>query len=251
MRGEAVETIEPDENENIIHCWEPLEFDIDKNYEYVKQGNIFNIFSNFLYYVIAYLVLLIITKVIYNLKIEGKENLQKIKNGAVTVSNHVLFLDCAIIGIALISKKIYFTTEEGSFKIPFVRRLIKLLRAIPIPKDLTNKRNFTKEINKLLQEGRIVHFYPEAALWPYHNKIRNFKNGAFDFAVRNDVPVIPMVFKFRETEGIRRFFKMKPDITLCILEPIYAEKGNVSVKQKVENLKDKVHKKVEEEFEKK
>ena len=200
---------------------------------------------------IAYLVLLIITKVIYNLKIEGKENLQKIKNGAVTVSNHVLFLDCAIIGIALISKKIYFTTEEGSFKIPFVRRLIKLLRAIPIPKDLTNKRNFTKEINKLLQEGRIVHFYPEAALWPYHNKIRNFKNGAFDFAVRNDVPVIPMVFKFRETEGIRRFFKMKPDITLCILEPIYAEKGNVSVKQKVENLKDKVHKKVEEEFEKK
>lgn len=234
-----------DENSDIIHLWEPLEFAINEKYEYVPSGILFSIFSNLLYYVIAFPILKIVTKVVYDLKIEGKENIRNLKDGAVSVSNHVLVLDCAMIGLACGFKKIYYTTREESFKIPVVRKLIKLLRAIPIPKKVSNKKNFIKAINNLLQKGKVVHFYPEAALWTYYERIRNFKDGAFEFAINNKVPVVPIVFKFREPKGIRKILKKKKDVTLVVLEPILYNKEDNNKKQSIENLKQEVHKKME------
>ncbi len=110
---------------------------------------------------------------------------------------------------------------------------------LPIPQNINNKKYFLKSMDETLNERNIVHFYPEAALWPYCDRIRKFKNGAFDLAVRNNVPIIPIVFKFREATGIRKIFKRKKDVTLKILKPIKCEeKGNT--KQKVEDLKEKV-----------
>ena len=152
------------ENEDVIHMYEPLELNIDEKYQYIKEGKVFSFFSNFLYYGIAFPVLKILNKIIYDLKIEGKENIKNLKTGAISVSNHVLILDCTMIGLAFGLKKIYFTTREGSFKIPFVRKLIKLLRAIPIPNKMSNKESFVKQLDEALQKGKIIHFYPEKAL---------------------------------------------------------------------------------------
>ncbi len=239
------ETTVNEEDTDVIKLWEPLKFEIDENYEYIPKGKIFNFFSNILYNVIALPVLKVLTKIIYDLKIEGIENIRDFQGGAVTVSNHVLILDCAMVGIACGFKKIYYTTREGSFKIPFVRKLIKLLRAVPIPSTINNKRYFTQSINQVLKEGKLVHFYPEAALWPYCEKIRKFKYGAFNFAVQNDVPIIPMVFKFREAKGIRKIFKKKQDVTLKILEPIKPEYVYEDRRENEELLKQKVHEMME------
>ncbi len=230
-----------EENTDVIKLWEPLKFDIDENYEYIPKGKIFNFFSNILYNVIALPILKILTKIIYDLKIEGIENIRNFQGGAVTVSNHVLILDCAMVGIACGFRKVYYTTREGSFKIPFVRKLIKLLRAVPIPSTMNNKKHFTQSINEVLNEGNLVHFYPEAALWPYYEKIRNFKYGAFNFAVQNNVPIIPMVFKFREAKGFRKLFKKKPDVTLVILKPILPEYVYEDRRENEELLRQKVH----------
>lgn len=235
------EAIEADENADVISQWEPLKVKIDENYEYVKTGKIFSFFSNLLYYGIAIPILKIIIKFVYDLKIEGKENIENLKSGAISVSNHVLVLDCAMIGITYGLKKIYYTTREGSFKIPFVRKLIKLLRAIPIPSGIDNKKHFINSINLLLKNNNIVHIYPEAALRPYCEKIRNFKNGAFTFSVNNDVPVVPIVIKFRDPKGIRKIFKRRKDVTLTILEPIFPDKNVLNKKDAIENLKKRVH----------
>lgn len=235
-----LENLEQDENVNIINLWTPCEFNIDENYEYVpKEDSIFSICSDFIYYGIAYPILKILTKIIYDFKIEGQENIENLEDGAISVSNHVLFLDCAMIGLAFKDKKIYYTTQEESFKIPFVRKLIKLLRAIPIPKGIENKKYFIKAISNLVKEKNIVHVYPEASLWPYCQKIRNFKNGAFDMAVRNQVPVMPCVFTFREPTGIRKLFKRKKDVTLKILKPVYSD-GDKYIRQQMEELKERV-----------
>lgn len=242
MKDNKYEFIQ-DENTDVINLWEPLEFKIDKDYEYVKQGKIFRFFSNILYYIIALPILKLVTKIVYDFKIEGKENLKNIDGGAVSVSNHVLILDCAMIGLAYKFKKVYYTTSVGSFKIPFVRKLIRLLRAIPIPKEITNKKEFIKQINDTVKNGGIVHFYPEAALWPYYNKLRKFKNGAFNFAIKNNVPVIPMVFTFRNSKGIRKIFKRKKDVTLTILPQISLSKDEekgLNDKSKILKLKEKV-----------
>ena len=88
------------ENDDIIHMYEPLELNIDENYQYIKEGKIFSFFSNLLYYGLAFPVLIILNKIIYDLKIEGKENIKNLKTGAISVSNHVLILDCTMIGLA-------------------------------------------------------------------------------------------------------------------------------------------------------
>lgn len=194
---------------------------------------LFTIFSNVLYYGIAFPILGILLKIIYDLKIEGKENIKNLKTGAVTISNHVLVLDCAMVGLACRWKKVCYTVQEESFKIPFVGKLIQFLNAIPIPTKIEKKKSFVKEINTRLQKGKIVHFYPEGFLEPYCKEIREFKNGAFDFAVRNQVPIVPMVFQFREPKGIRKIFKRKLDVTLTILEPVVCEGDSRELKEKV------------------
>lgn len=243
MKDNTTNTILENENKDVIHLWEPLKFSIDKNYKYVPNGKLFSICSNILYYGIAFPILKIVTKVVYDLKIEGKENIRNLKGGAISVSNHVLVLDCAMVGLACGRKRIYYTTREGSFKIPFVRKLIKLLRAIPIPTSIENKKNFIKAVRDIVKNGKVVHFYPEMALWPYCEKIRNFKNGAFKLAIDNNVPIIPMVFKFREPKGMRKIFKRKKDVTLFVLEPIMPNNYDKS-KQGVEILKEKVRQKL-------
>ena len=185
MKNEPVK-----EDEDIIHMYEPLELNLDEKYQYIKEGKVFSFFSNLLYYVVAFPILTIIDKIVYDLKIEGKENIKNLQTGAISVSNHVLVLDCTMIGLAFGLRKIYFTTRQGSFKIPFVRKLIKLLRAVPIPTKISNNKRFMEQISNALQKGKIIHFYPEKALWPYYEKIRHFKNGAFNIAITNNVTVL-------------------------------------------------------------
>ena len=243
LKEEDIERLEEiaDENEHIIDLWEPLEFNIDRNYEYVSKDIIFNTFSDVLYYLIAYPILKVLTKIVYDLKIEGRENIDFLEKGAISVSNHVLFLDCAMVGLAWGLKRVYYTTLEGSFKIPFVRKLIKLLRAMPIPEKIKNREYFIKAIEEILNNGNFVHFYPEASLFPYYKKIRNFKNGAFSIAIKNNVPIVPMVFTFREPKGIRKIFKKKKDVTLKILKPVTISEDGLNQKQKEELLKNKVY----------
>ena len=83
-------------------------------------------------------------------------------------------------------------------------------------------------------------------MWPYHEKIRKFKNGAFEVATRNNVPVIPIVFKFREVTGWRKFIKEKPFITLKILEPVYPN-TEASRREQIESLKEIISNKMKEE----
>lgn len=218
------ETME-EPTENVMEVWHPLKFNVNEKYKYVPTNIFFRIISWIVYYLIAVPILSIILKLVYDLKIEGKENIKDLQGSAITVSNHVLVLDCAMVGLAVCGKKkIFYTTQSESFQIPFVRKLIKLLRAIPIPKGVKNKERMVKEISNLLKDNKFVHFYPEAILYPYCNKIRHFKNGAFDLAIKNDVPVVPIVIKFRQPKGIRKILKRKKDVTLKILEPICFEK---------------------------
>lgn len=238
--------LEEVETPHLTNSWEVLEFNMDTEYEYIPQGKIFSVFSNLLYYGIAMPILWVVNKLVYDLKIEGKESLKNLKSGAVSIANHVLFIDCSMVGLAWGRRKVYYTTLEESFKIPFVRRLIKLLGAVPIPKQISNKEKFITELNNALKKGKIVHLYPEASLVPYHTEIRNFKNGAFEFAVRNEVPVVPMVIRFREPQGIRKIFKRKKDVTLKILEPMESKSTDSNIKNRVHELKEEVYEKMKE-----
>ena len=241
MQLEDIDKDEQDmqEDSHILHFWQPCKFQIDENYNFVNDNIIFNTFSNLLY-LIAYPILLFITKFFYGFKIEGKENLENITSGRVTVSNHVHPLDCTMVGLANVPQKTFFTSLETNFKIPIVRRIIKLLNTVPIPQNIKYTKSFMDSIDELLQNNKTVHFYPEGSLWPNYDKIRHFKNGAFDFAVRNNVPVVPMVIKFNKSKKINNLIRTRKNINLVILKPIYPNRL-LSRKEAILDLKNKVY----------
>ena len=226
------------EDAHVLHFWEPCKFEITEDYKFVHDNFLFNTCSNLLY-AIAFPIVLFINKFFFGFTIEGKENIENIDTGKITVSNHIHPMDCTMVGLGNFPNKTFFTSLETNFKIPIVRRIIKLLNAIPIPKNIKYTKKFMDSIDTLLQNKKTIHFYPEGSLWPYYKKIRHFKNGAFDFAVRNNVPIVPMVFKYTKPKSISNIIKTKPLIKLVILEPVYPNRI-LSRKESVNELKDRV-----------
>ena len=227
------------EDSHVLHFWQPCKFEINDEFTFVNDNLIFNTFSNLLY-MIAYPLLLIINKFLFGFKIEGRENLENIDSGKITISNHVHPMDCTMVGLANVPNKTFFTSLETNFKIPIVRKIIKLLNAVPIPQNIKYTKKFVKSIDELIKNNKTVHFYPECSLWPHYEKIRHFKNGAFDFAVRNNVPIVPMVIKFNKPKKINNFIKTRTTITLIIQKPIYPNKllGN---KDAILDLKNRAY----------
>ena len=222
---------------------EPIDIDIDNHtYTFLESGTLFSIFSNLLY-LIAYPILTILDKLLFNLKIKGRENIKAIKGAKITVSQHIQELDCTMVGLANRFQKTYFTALEDSFKIPVVGGIMRLLNAIPIPKDIKYTRTFMNGIDNLLKQGKTVHIYPEGSLVSYSEKIRPFKDGAFDFAVRNNVPIVPLTFKYEEPTGIRKHLKSHPFLSLYVLPAEYPDL-TLSKPEAVKELKNRVYEKM-------
>lgn len=205
---------------------------------------IYKILSGLLY-LIAYPILFIVTKVWLGLKIEGRENLSKVGDEYITVANHINMIDSAMIALSIFPRVPYFLTLQSNLEIPFIKYLVMLFRGIPIPRNMAGKEKMVNTINKLLKSGEVVGIYPEGHLIPYYNGIREFKNGAFSFSVKNQVPILPILFTYREATGIIKLIKRKPFITLTILSPEFPN-PKIS-KESVLELKNRVYRKMSNE----
>ena len=214
---------------------------MNKKGDLLHHSIIYKILSSLLY-LIAYPILFLLTKIWMGLKIEGRENLNKVGDEYITVANHINMIDCAMITLSIFPRIPYFLTLQSNLEIPIIKYLVMLFRGIPIPRTLAGKEKMINTIDGLLKRGEVVGIYPEGHLIPYYDGIREFKNGAFNFAVKNQVPILPIVFTYREPEGIIKKFKKRPFITLTILEPEYP-KPEMS-KANVEELKIRVQRKM-------
>lgn len=213
----------------------------EKSDDLLHKSIIYKILSSMLY-LIAYPILFILTRIVMDLKIEGRENLKKVGDEYITVANHINMLDCAMIVLSIFPRIPYFLTLQSNLEIPFIKYLVMLFRGLPIPKSKTGKEKMVITINKLLQSEEIVGIYPEGHLVPYCEELREFKDGAFNFAVKNQVPIVPILFTYREPKDFRKFFKKKPFITLSILEPEYP--NSVIDKNSIKELKSRVYNKM-------
>lgn len=208
-------------NSHALHLPTPYVCRVDARYRFVNRNILFRLGSSLLFYVIAVPLLDIVSRVFFGLRIKGKKNLRYLKGGAVTVTNHFHVLDSPMVACTLFPRRPFFATLKSNLEIPVVRRLVRLLGGVPIPESPKALHAFMESMRAQLKKGRIVHFYPEASLWPWHDALRPFRNGAFHLAVKSDVPVVPMVFTFREPKGLFSRLRKKPLVTLNIGAPAY------------------------------
>lgn len=220
---------------------------IDDNYKYQKKGfkeNLKNLLLS------IFIVKPFTKKVNKDFKTEvvGFDNLKGIKSAIITC-NHVNKFDCLVVKKAVGKKKLfvtagYFNNQKGRFG--------DYMRAggmIPIPDSHKYMRDFDEIINKKLKKNYVL-FYPEQSMWWNYKKIRPFKNGAFHYAVKNKVPVIPMFITFKDlnendSEGLKlqKFY-------IHILKPIHM-KDNLNFHENIDYLKETAYEgcvKIYEEF---
>ncbi|MDP2892691.1 MAG: glycosyltransferase, partial [Bacillota bacterium] len=233
-----------DPDAHTIHMPTTLTYDVGSGYRFVNRNALFLVVSTLVTYFIIFPIFYFITAVFLGYRAKGRKNLRQVRDGAVTVSNHAHILDAPMIAFSLFPRKPFMTTLKTNMEIPFIGILVRMLGGVPIPETPKALRAFMASMSQELKKGRLVHFYPEAALWMGHNELRPFKNGAFHLAVESGKPVLPMVLKFREPGWLMKRIKKKPMVSIVIGPPVHLPEGG-TLKERAEWLRNSVHDEME------
>jgi 1-acyl-sn-glycerol-3-phosphate acyltransferase len=192
--------------------------------------------------------------------VKGVENFASLNTGAIITCNHFNAFDSFAIQEAYHAskqgpkRKFYRVIREGNYtSFPgFFGELMRHYYTLPLSSSVKTMAKFTEATNTLLQKGNFVLFYPEQAMWWNYRKPRPLKLGAFKFAVKNGVPVLPCFITMRDTdvlgEDLRRSISdfdiaenFVPDgfyiqeYTIHIGEPIYP-KAELGLKENMEYM---------------
>jgi len=84
---------------------------------------------------------------------------------------------------------------------------------------------FTQATGQLLREGNFVLIYPEQSMWWNYRKPKPLKPGAYMFAAKNNVPVLPCFITMKDSDimGEDGFFVQ--EYTIHIGAPIYPKEA--------------------------
>jgi 1-acyl-sn-glycerol-3-phosphate acyltransferase len=140
--------------------------------------------------------------------IKGIENWQNLQSGAIITCNHFNAFDSFAIQEAYHAskkwpkQKFYRVIKEGNYtSFPgFFGELMRHFYTLPLSSNLKTMVKFTEATNTLLQKGNFILFYPEQAMWWNYRKPRPLKPGAYKFAVKNNVPVLPCFITMRDSD---------------------------------------------------
>ena len=144
--------------------------------------------------------------VMINDEVDGLENLAGLDTGAVITCNHFNAMDSfAMHWVYLKSKqrkrKLYRVIREGNYtSFPgFFGFLMRNFYTLPLSSNHKTMRKFMDGVNELLQGGQFVLVYPEQSMWWTYRKPKPLKPGAFSFASKNNVPVLPIFISMRDS----------------------------------------------------
>ena len=175
--------------------------------------------------------------------INGLENFNAVKEGAIITCNHFSVYDNYAIYRAIRNDlkkghQLYKVIREGNytnFK-GLYGFFFRHCNTLPLSSNMETMKKFLKSVSVLLNRGEKILIYPEQAMWWNYRKPRPMKNGAFKLAVKNSVPVIPAFITMEDTD--------KKDVngfniqayTVWFLPAIYPKK-DVSEKENIEFVK--------------
>ena len=80
-----------------------------------------------------------------------------------------------------------------------------------------------KSVDKLLKDGNFVLVYPEQSMWWNYRKPKPLKKGAYTFASRSNVPVVPCFITMNNTENLDSNGYPVQEYTIHIGKPIYPD----------------------------
>jgi 1-acyl-sn-glycerol-3-phosphate acyltransferase len=193
------------------------------------------------------LLVLLVDRLIFHLKIEGRERLRRIASGLL-VSNHTLVLDPGIIAHVLRPDRTYFTMLEETACIPVLGTYVRMLGAVPIPSRAASMRILEKTVRRNLRDMPFVHVFPEGECYLWNQEIKDFQLGAFYLACRLRLPIVPVTTILHERRWLGRTsfhlggrtFRVPPQVTVVVGEAVYPNgNGGRSLKREAVELSRK------------
>lgn len=207
---------------------------VDKDYEFQPKTRTFKA-GRFVVKSLLRTMLPLANKILFDLKIEGKDNLKQVDN-AIRVSNHVMLLDTMINFQVAFGHRHYMTGASFQLKKGFCSKFFRAGGFLPLAGSIKAMSNLDKEITDIFDHGNsVVTFYAEQAMWEKYENSRPLKKGAFHYAVKNNVPVVMTVILFRQPNWLRRKLGVKKDCTVKICPAVYP-RNDLSVKDNIDYM---------------
>jgi len=139
------------------------------------------------YYVVKAICWLLL-KIFWRMEIIGIENLPE-SGGLIIASNHVSYLDPAVL-VASLNRKVYFITKKEVFKNTFVNFILKKLNAFSVDRGNVDILAFKKAIN-ILGEEKVLGIFPEGTR-SSNGELQELKLGVIKIAMKTGVPILPV-----------------------------------------------------------
>ena len=235
-------------DEHMLVLDKSFELELGVDYEYMPKG-FAHLIKRALVAALLHTIVFPIMHLTHGLRIYGKKNLKKhkaeLKDGAITISNHVFMWDYLCVLKAIRPHISYFPAWKNNLETGFYP-FMRILGAMPIPEgDIRAMAVFKRALDEVVESGKWLHVFPEGSLWYFYPDIRPLKPAVFNYAVKYSKPLIPISMSFRPRAGIRRIFGKGPFVDLHIAEPIYADKS-LPPRAAAEELRQRAYKIMQE-----
>lgn len=141
--------------------------------------------------------------IFFGFRVEGRKNKKILRErGCITVSNHCHYFDTVLANYTIFPRRLYVSVVQRNYEVPYVRRILRFLKAFPIPSGPMGFKMITEPVGEALKRGYHVHFLPEGELVHLSQTIHRFRPGAFFQSYIHQAPVVPMVYIIKR----RKFF---------------------------------------------
>src|SRR5574338_721331 len=126
------------------------------------------------------------------LRIEGREPIDPHET-YVMVSNHLSLLDILVLFRLFVHFK--WVSKVENFRVPFIGWNMRLNGYVPLKRgDKASIVEMLRACDRILAEGNSIMMFPEGTRSPT-GRLRAFKPGAFELALRNRRPLLPILIE--------------------------------------------------------
>ncbi len=203
---------------NTIHHNHPL----PEKYK-IYSKNFFIVIFNFIFYwIVVRPIAFLYMKIKFHYKIKNKKEIKKLRNkGYLIFANHALIIGDAF-GLNMVDyrKRNYILTGPEVSSLTKILHLLRGIGSLPVTSSLKRNVELSNAMKYILKNKRnTITIFPEAHIWPYYTKIRNFRYESFKYAIQFDVPVVVLTNVFNK----KRFGKT-PKITGYLSQVLYPDK---------------------------
>ncbi len=162
------------------------------------------------------------------IRVVGEKNLVGITGGAIITSNHFsIYENLAVKEVAdrVAGKHRFYRVIKGLnyFQPGWIGFMMKNCDTLPLSKNLKTLRLFESALEKLLADDALVLVYPEQAMWWNYRKPRPPKAGAYHYAAKFGVPIIPVFVTMEDTDALDEYGFPKQRYTVHIMPPMYPD----------------------------